>query len=150
MSMGVLQGKHGQTQGATRLWRPAAAHIVNAPEACLVWKHQPDGFASRFFVEAVERFVRLFFSLFLSHSITFWMALVRGRFPPIMALQQHANRRPSQRIIKVMLELSDHNVASLAELLQTRLECSSFFFQCEVLSAPPPRAGMVLSRAAFR
>lgn len=56
------------------------------------------------------------------------MALVRGQLPPIMALQQRVNRRPSQRIIKVMLDLADHNGTFLAYLRQKRLECSSLFF----------------------
>jgi hypothetical protein len=116
------------------------AHIVNTPEACRVWKHQPDRLAPRFFVEAVERFETLFFPPFLSQNITFSMALVRGQLPPIMALQQRVNRRPSQRIIKVMLDLADHNGTFLAYLRQKRLECSSlFFFVCSFVCAAPTR-----------
>jgi len=37
-----------------------------------------------------------------------------------------------------MLDLTDHQNAALAGLLQKRFEYSRLFFECEVLSAPPP------------
>ncbi len=58
-----------------------------------------------------------------------------------MAVQQGANRRQrhraSQCLLKIVFDLTDHQNATLAGLLQKRLEYSSLFLHSEILPAPP-------------
>ena len=42
IGVGVLVGQHGLAQGPHRLGRPATAHVVDAPKACLVLEHPLD------------------------------------------------------------------------------------------------------------
>ena len=59
--IGVLVCQHGLARRTHRPWCQEAAHIVDAPEARLVLKHQSDGFALPVFAEVLERFEEFFF-----------------------------------------------------------------------------------------
>src|SRR5665213_1746252 len=62
IGVGVLVGQHGLAQWAQRLGRPAAAHVVDAPEARLVLEHQLDrGLARPERADLGEAFGEFFF-----------------------------------------------------------------------------------------
>ena len=67
-----------------------------------------------------------FFLFVLSHAVTLRVALIRGQLSPIMTVRQRVNRRQrhtaSQRMFIIMLDLTNHQNAAPAGLLQKRLE----------------------------
>ena len=60
-SSGLWAAKHGLAQRAHWPWCPAATHIVDAPDACLVLKRQSDGLTLPVFAEVLERLEEFFF-----------------------------------------------------------------------------------------
>lgn len=122
VGVGVLVSEHSLAHGSYGLWRPATAHVVDAPKASLVLEYHLDRPRRDPVGVDLGEPLGQFFPLRLSLLIALWVALVGCKFAPAVAMQRvvHGRQRHGtpQCGLQLCLDLADHQGVAAARTLQ--------------------------------